>query len=318
MTRLAHRPLALASALLSASALAACLGIETFFFAARPVSGYRFDEVDPELDGDLSEPHASLIPASLREEGMLPIDNAVIHWVLARHPDGAARTTTVYSHRNGPHLGRFRDRVQVLLQPGHPVLVYDYPGFGRSSGAPSEPGMYAAGHAVLEALVARDDVDPSRVIFYGQSMGGAPTFELAARAQRGEVAGARPLAVVTESAWCSMEAMIQDAAFLEVPHELLSRLHFDNCARIAELREVPVMLLHGERDRVVPRRQLDLLIGAAASPPEVHLLETATHVDVSVVGEPWPGASPAPGRRPPAVRPSAAYAGWMMGLASPD
>jgi len=317
MTARAHRRFAFASAVLSAGALVACLGIDTFFFAGRPVSGYRFDEIDPELDGDLSSAHASLVPPSLREEGLLELEGGeVIHWVLARQPDGAARTTVLYSHGNGPHLGRFWDRVEILWQLGYQVLIYDYPGFGRSSGEPSEPGMYAAAEGALELLVARDDVDASRLLFYGQSMGGAPTFELAARAMRGELA--RPLAVVTEGAWCSMEAMLQDAAFLDVPRELLSQLRFDNCARIAELRDVPVVLLHGARDRVVPPRQLDLLIGAAASPPEVHVLETAGHVDVSVVGDPWAGPSPAPGRPSPAVRPSAAYAEWVTSVAPPD
>lgn len=300
-------------------ALTACLGIDTFFFAARAVGSYRFDEVDPELDGDLSAPHPSLVPADLREEGMLrSADGADIHWVFARHLGGRAHATIFFSHGNGPHLGRFWDRVEVMWQLGYQVLVYDYPGFGRSTGTPTEVGMYAAGQAALEMLAARADVDPARIVLYGHSLGGAPTYELGARAMRGELGEVRPAAIVTESAWCSMEAMIQDAAFLDVPRELLSHLRFDNCARLAELRGVPVMLLHGARDRVVPRRQLDLLLAAAAEPPEVHILEDATHVDVSVVGEPWTGAMPAPGMRLPAVRPSASYASWMTSLAPPE
>jgi fermentation-respiration switch protein FrsA (DUF1100 family) len=302
---------------IGALALASCLGIDPFFFAARRVDGYRFDEPDPELDGDLSAPHASLVPASLREEGFARTTRGDdVHWVLARQPAGRARTTLLFSHGNGPHLGRSWDRVEVLWQLGYQVLAYDYPGFGRSTGEPSEAGLYEAAEAALAVLLARPDVDAARVVLYGHSLGGAPTFELAGRAQRSalgpaSLAGFVPFAVVGESAWCSIEAMIQDAAFLDLPRELLSRMRLDNCEDLAVLRGVPVMLLHGELDRVVPPRQLALLADGAAEPPIAHLVPGAAHVDVTVVGEPWDGSASVP-------RPSAVFAGWMLELAPPE
>jgi fermentation-respiration switch protein FrsA (DUF1100 family) len=305
-------------ALATLTLLAAC-EVGDFFFAGTPAEPYRFDESDPQVDGDLSSPHPSIVPAALREEGFVVSgDGASVHWVLARQPAGAASITVLYSHGNGPGIGRFWDRVEILWQLGFQVLIYDYPGFGRSSGEPSEPGMYEAAESVLALLAARADVDPSRVIFYGHSLGAAPTFELASRAERGEVivdrAGeslvVRPAAVVTESAWCSIEEMIRDGAFLDLPGELLSRLRFDNCARIAALRDVPVMLLHGDRDRIVPVRQLALLEGQAAASPIVYVVPGATHVDVAVVGTPRASITAAAG----VPRPSEDYAGWLSAI----
>jgi pimeloyl-ACP methyl ester carboxylesterase len=310
-----------ALALASLCLLAAC-EVGDFFFAGVPAEPYRFDEIDPQLAGDLSSPHPSIVPASLREEGFVTSrDGTSVHWVLARQREGPARATVLYSHGNGPNLGRFWDRVEILWQLGYQVLIYDYPGFGRSSGEASEPGMYEAASSALALVAARDDVDPARLILYGHSLGSAATFELASRALRGEVIAARgaealavrPAAVITESAWCSIEEMIRDGTFLDLPGELLSHLRFDNCARIAELREVPVMLLHGERDRIVPMRQLALLEGRAARPPIVHRVPNATHVDVSIVGTPRASIAAVAG----VPRPSEEYAGWLMSLAAP-
>ncbi len=319
---------ACAAASVATVILTACFRVEDFFFAGRPADAYRWDESDPALDGDLSSPHPSLVPAELRDEGFLDAgfldagDEASLHWVFARQPEGETRATILFSHGNGPGIGRFWDRVEVMWQLGYQVLVYDYPGYGRSSGAASEPALYDAASRMLAMLASRDDVDPSRIVLYGHSMGCAPTFHVAVRSMRGEVIARRgdedlaveAAAVITESGWCSIEEMIRDGAFLDLPAELISRLELDNCARIAELRGVPVMLLHGRRDRVVPIRQLSLLDGAAAESPIVHRVAEATHVDVSVVGRPWLGSDPPMG----VPRPSEDYAQWLTSLAPTD
>lgn len=303
--------------------LASCLGVEDFFFAGVPADPYRWDEVDGAIDGDLSSPHVSLVPSALRDEGFVEgVDGASLHWVFARQPEGEARTTIFFSHGNGPGIGRFWDRVEVMWQLGYQVLIYDYPGYGRSSGTASEPALYDAAQRVLEMLGSRDDVDPTRIVLYGHSMGCAPTFDVAARSMRGRVIARRdeeeraitPIALISESGWCSIEEMIRDGAFLDLPGDLISDLELDNCARIAGLRGLPVMLLHGRRDRVVPIRQLSLLDGAAAEPALVHRVLEATHIDVSVVGEPWPGTDPPTG----VPRPSIDYAEWLTSLAPPE
>lgn len=314
MTRPSHRSrIALACAV-----LAACVQVETFFFGGRPRSEpYRFDEIDPALDGDFSDPHPSLIPVSLREDGFVTTRTGErLYWVMARQPEGAAAATIFFSHGNGPGLGTFWDRVEVLWQLGYQVMIYDYAGYGRSEGDASEPGMFESAETVLAMLASRDDVDPTRLVLYGHSLGGAVTFELAARASRGEIHAAsdgrvvRPRAVVTESAWCSIAEMIRDGAFLDLPPELITHLHFDSCAR-AEALTIPLMLLHGDDDRIVPIRQLGLLVPHVPSPPVVHVAPGASHVDVSVRGTPWSGAAVADG----VPRPSADYAAWMLDFA---
>jgi pimeloyl-ACP methyl ester carboxylesterase len=291
-----------------------CLSVETFFFVGRASNGYDFDSVDINLDGDFSAPHRSIIPRDAREEGFASLESGEqVHWVFAHHGSGP-RTTILFHHGNGPHLGRFWDRVEVLFQLGYDVMLFDYPGFGRSTGTASELGTQASADAMLVTLLAREDIDPTRVVLYGHSLGGAVALGLAERAESGAFEardGTRFQAqgVVTESAWCSIEEMIRDAAFLDIPRELLTDLHFDGCAHAARLRTTPLMLLHGTRDGVVPLRQHTLLVAGAAPRGVDHVLD-ATHVNVMIAGgggvndEGVPYASPH-------------YAGWMTSFAAP-
>lgn len=273
-----RRALAIASLAL---ALGSCLQVDTFFFAGEPLDGYRWDEAAPELDGDLTDPHPSLVPAGDRLEGFATLDDGrAIHWVFAHRP--GARTTILYSHGNGPHLGRFWDRVERLWELGYHVLIYDYPGYGRSDGGASEQGLYDAIDAVWDrTLEGLPDVDRADVLLYGQSLGGGPTLHLASRTHRDPIA---PRAVITESIWCSIEALIQDGAFLDLPRELLSHLEIDNCARLSELdHDTPVLLMHGSEDTTVPLRHARLLEAAARFPITVHVVDGARHADLPTV-----------------------------------
>ncbi|MDQ3031939.1 MAG: alpha/beta fold hydrolase [Myxococcota bacterium] len=276
--------LALVGAVALAAVLPGCLQVETFFFAGRPIDEYRWDEAAEELDGDLTDAHPSLVPAADRVEGFVPLeDGTEIHWVFARRPGATA--TILYSHGNGPHLGRFWDRVERLWEMGFHVLVYDYPGFGRSTGTSTEAGLYASIDAVWDEVVPSiPEIDPDRTILYGYSLGGGPAFHLASRTAR---ATRRPRAVIGESVWCSIEAQVQDGAFLDLPRELLAHLEIDNCARIAELGTgMPVTLLHGTIDTVATPRQAMLLESAARGPLELEWIPGARHAEVpNVAGD---------------------------------
>jgi pimeloyl-ACP methyl ester carboxylesterase len=171
--------------------------------------------------------------------------------------------------------------VVLLYALGFTVMIYDYPGFGRSEGAPSEEGVFASAQAVLEELASMPELEGTRIWLYGYSLGGAPTFELAARSERGDapaIAG-----MITESAFCSVEDLVQDGAEVDVPGSLFTELRLDNCARMHELASTPVMLMHGTDDTTVPIRHLTLLEAAATIPLEVHRVEGAGHTNLPAV-----------------------------------
>ncbi len=265
-----------------AIALAACgcVNVDSYFFAPREVDGYQFDVADPELAGDLSEPHPSIIGPEDRREGFVHTSDGAIHWVMAVRE--GATDAILYSHGNAIHLGRYWDRVELLWSMGFTVMIYDYPGYGRSEGQPSEAGVFDSAQAVLEQLAVMQEVEGARIWLYGYSLGGAPTFELAARSERGdapEIAG-----MIGESVWCSVEDVLQDGAEVDVPGSYFTDLRMDNCARMRELASTPVMLMHGTDDTVIPIRHLTLLDQAAVSTElTVHRVAGAGHADLPTV-----------------------------------
>lgn len=264
-------------ALLLPVAAAACLTLDPFFFGNQPVDEYGWDDdpCDPLLLGELAEAeqrldggpeptcHPSLVPPEDRTEGFVGLrDGTEIHYVFAHRQDAIA--TILYSHGTGRHIGRYWDRVELLWSMGYHVLIYDYPGYGRSDGEPDEAGLFASAVAVTEeVLPTMPEVDLDRVFFYGYSLGGGPTYELALRASEGDLS-VMPRGVVTEAAFCSTETLVQDGSRLDLPGHFLSDNPFDNCGKIARLDpELPVMIIHGTTDTFIVPVHAKLLEDAA-------------------------------------------------------
>ncbi|MBX3273812.1 MAG: alpha/beta fold hydrolase [Sandaracinaceae bacterium] len=250
-----------------------------FFRPSSPTDGYDFDGLDPDLQGELTELHPSLIGAADRREGFVETEWGAIHWVFARRE--GATDAILYSHGNAAHLGRYWDRVERLHALGHHVLIYDYPGYGLSGGEVGEAGTFGAAQAALEVLVAQPEVE--RVWLYGYSLGGAPTYELAARAERGDAPPVR--GVISEAAWCSAQEVLQDGTQVGLPGHFGTRLLMDSCARVGELASSPLSMMHGTEDETIPIRHLRLLRAAADDALEVtaHEVAGARHTDVPVV-----------------------------------
>lgn len=178
-------------------------------------------------------------------------------WFTA--PDGwtPGRGAVLYSHGNGSNLSRLGGRVYRWRESlGRAVLVYDYPGYGKSGGRPSEGGCYAAGEAALRWLTDDQGVPAGEVVLIGESMGGAVAVELATRST------ARLL--VLEGAFTSFPDMAQ-VRFPVYPCRYVVRNRMDNEAKIGHAR-CPVLVAHGTADDVVPFRQGERLFAAAQAP----------------------------------------------------
>lgn len=271
-----------AASLVALAAIAGCLTVDPFFFNGVAVDGYAWDDdpPDPDLEGEISEPHPSTVPAEARLEGFVEADGRDVHYVWAHRPDAAA--TVFFSHGNARHLGRYWDRVEALWERGFNVMIYDYPGYGLSTGEADEASVYGNAAAALELLPTLVDFTPARVVFYGYSLGGAPTYEMALRGVRGEVL--RPHALLSEAAFCSVDALVKDGSFIGLSGEFLSANVFDNCAKIGELGDLPVLLIHGGADSFVVPRHAEMLLERAREGTTLRLVDGADHSQSAVVG----------------------------------
>jgi fermentation-respiration switch protein FrsA (DUF1100 family) len=277
MSSAALKIMAFATCLLSHG----CMSIDGFLYNGAPVDAYEWDAdpPDPDLEGAFTPLHPSTIGPRWRIEGLLEVEGRDLHYVYAHRPDALA--TIFYSHGNYRNLGHYWERVELMWSLGYNVLIYDYPGYGLSTGEPDEASVYANAAAALAELTTLPGYDPDALIFFGFSLGAAPTFELAARGVRGE--GPRPRAVISEAAFCSVEALVQDGTFLGLSAAFLSEHRFDNCAKIAALEGTPTMILHGEDETFIVPRHAEMLAERASGPLTLHMIPGATHSDLPAV-----------------------------------
>jgi fermentation-respiration switch protein FrsA (DUF1100 family) len=192
-------------------------------------------------------------------------------WLLPpTRPVAGAAPLLIYTHGNGELIDYWPAAFSAPRASGVAVLLLEYPGYGRSTGSPSESTIREAMVAAYDFALARPELDRRRFIAYGRSLGGGAACLLARE---------RPLAaVVLESTFTSVRAM---APRFAAPGFLV-RDPFDNLAEVSRY-EGPLLVIHGARDDVIPPEHGKAL--AAAARRAKLLLLPHGHNDGST---PWP------------------------------
>lgn len=209
---------------------------------------------------------------------VLPQGDKVRAWYI-QHPDPDA-PTVLYLHGSRWNLNGSVFRMERWVRMGHSLLAIDYRGFGDSTPRlPSQASVLADARAALQEL-ARRQPDPARRFIYGHSLGGAVATQLAAQTDMPPVAG-----LILESTFTNIRDMIGTTEWSGVPGlGLLVTQPFDSVEALARVR-LPVLLLHGTGDRVVPHTMSDTLLAAAFQTPEglrrLVKLEGASHSGAS-------------------------------------
>jgi pimeloyl-ACP methyl ester carboxylesterase len=165
-------------------------------------------------------------------------------------PAGARAPTIVFAHGNAELIDLWVEPFEELRRLGFGVVLVEYPGYGRSAGMPSKPSVEKAMLAAYDYAVSQPEVDPDRMIGYGRSLGGAVVC--AASTQR------RFAALVVQSSFSSVQNLV-------ARYGLWGPLIRDPFDSVAALRRFdgPVLILHGERDRIIGPQHSDLLARAA-------------------------------------------------------
>jgi fermentation-respiration switch protein FrsA (DUF1100 family) len=220
-------------------------------------------------------------PASVAVEDvtLTAADGTPLHaWWSAPPGWKPADGAVLFSHGNGGNLS-YRARAIAPLQQLHrAVLVFDYPGFGKSGGTCSEAGCYAAGDAAYDWLTGTQRVPGRRIVLYGGSLGGGVATDLAAR---------RPC-----------EALFLVAAFTSFPDMAAKQIPwmpgrwlvhngFDNLRKIGSCT-APVFIAHSPDDQLIPFSQGQRLFEAARGPKRFFPMPGVAHNDM-----PGPGVLPA-------------------------
>lgn len=189
-------------------------------------------------------------------------------WFL---PPDSSGPVVVYFCGNA---GNLVDRALLLsgfVGKGIGIAAVNYRGMGESTGSPSEDGVYSDAAAVYRFVTERHGVEPRRIVLWGHSIGGAVASWLAMQ---------KPCAgLILESTFRSAKVMARRILPV-IPTGLFLSYRFDNERHMPELH-VPVLLIHGLSDTVIPSDDSQLLFSLAHEPKELWLIPQGGHNDLS-------------------------------------
>lgn len=187
------------------------------------------------------------------------------------------RETVIVFNGNAGHRGYRAPLAGALAQRGIGVLLFDYRGFGGNAGSPTEAGLVEDARAARRYLASRAEVDDTRVVYFGESLGTGVAIQLALEHP--------PHALILRSPFTSMTDVARHHYwFLPVRWLLRDRYQSDH-----HIRHVtsPVLVAAGERDTIVPPHFSQRLFEAVVAPRRLVMIPGADHNDhVLLAGEP--------------------------------
>lgn len=189
-------------------------------------------------------------------------------------PAASSSPVVVFCHGNAGNIGHRLDKIRIFHALGLGVLIFDYRGYGRSSGTPSEKGTYLDAEAAYSFLVSRN-IKAEEMVFYGESLGCAVALELAARH--------KPAGLILESAFTSTEDLGK-VFFPRLPVRFMVSFKYANLSKIPAIN-CPVLVLHSKDDEIVPFEMGKKLFAAARSPKEFLVMRGSHNEGFLVTGK---------------------------------
>ena len=220
-------------------------------------------------------PEADVDPAErglrVEDRWFSTADGVELHgwWIPRRRAQG----TVLYCHGSSGSIAHTVDVLAALRQLRVNLFAFDYRGYGKSAGEPSEAGLYRDARAAWEHLVEEIGVAPEGLILFGHSLGGAVAIDCALdRAAAG---------LVVESSFTQVRDMAR--ASHRGPLHLVARNQFRSIDKVGRLT-LPKLFIHGGADERVPAEMGRRLYEAAADPKELYVVAGAGHNDVHHLG----------------------------------
>lgn len=190
------------------------------------------------------------VPSDVRASATLAADGTPVHTLELDGPPGAR--VVVYFHNNRETVEQNVEFARSLRDRGLGVLMVEYRGYGASrEQSPSERGLYCDAEAALDMLAARG-IGPDRIVLWGISLGTGVAAEMARRGRGSEL--------VLVSPYTSIPDLVT-AAVPVVPARVLMPDQFDTLEKSRAIR-VPTLIVHGDRDEVVPFEMGERIAGS--------------------------------------------------------
>ncbi len=187
-------------------------------------------------------------------------DGTSLHaWLV---PAGGGRPLVLFCHGNAGNIEDRLDTVRILHELGLAVLIFDYRGYGLSTGRPSERGTYQDAEAVWAYLVEERGYAPQEIVLFGRSLGAAVAAHLAQ--------DVRPAALIVEAAFASLPEVAAHH-FWYLPVRRLTRFRYSTLEYIRCV-DAPTLVIHSSEDDVVPIEQGRKVFDQAKGPKRFLLI----------------------------------------------
>lgn len=180
--------------------------------------------------------------------------------------------TLLFCHGNAGNVSHRLENVYLLLRSGFEVLLFDYRGYGHSTGQPSEDGLYTDAEVAWQHLAGRAGAAGVPRIIFGRSLGGAVAVELATRVEAD--------GLIIESTFTSIRTLARLVFPMPLPK---LPVRYDSLSKIGQIR-MPLLAIHGEEDELIPFADGRALFEAAPEPKSWYPIPRASHNNTYVVG----------------------------------
>ena len=231
----------------------------------------------PQMDRTLSTTPAQ-IGLSFEEVNLKAADGVALHgWYV---PAAEPRGTILFMHGNAGNISHRLDYVAMFHRLGYNTLIFDYRGYGNSSGSPSEQGTYLDAESAW-AYVTQIKHEPAcRIALLGESLGGAVAAQLATKH--------RPAALVLASSFTSVPDLGQQL-YPYLPVRWLAHIRYDTRAYLQQAH-VPLLVAHSPQDEIIPYAHGQALFAAARAPKTFLELAGGHNDGFIIMREAWGGA----------------------------
>lgn len=173
-------------------------------------------------------------------------------------PASENRGVILFCHGNAGNISHRFDSLLLFHRMGYSVLIFDYHGYGRSQGSPSEAGTYRDVEAAWEYLIRERSISPSRIILFGRSLGAAVAVHQAVVHPPG--------ALIVESTFTSVPDRAAEL-YPFLPVRWLSRLDYNVKEQLQKVA-CPVLVVHSRDDEIIPFSHGRALYAAASEPKQ--------------------------------------------------
>ena len=199
-------------------------------------------------------------------------DSEVLHgWFF---PVAPAEPVILLFHGNAGNVSHRLGYIKLLTGMGFNVFIIDYRGYGKSSGRPSEKGLYIDALCAYDHLINTEKTKPEDIVLLGRSLGCAAAIETATKRD------ARSL--VLESGFLSVRHMAGHMGLLRLIKPLIPA-NYNNLEKIKTI-SIPKLIIHGDNDEIVPFSMGEKLFAEAGEPKYFYPVKGAGHNDTYAVG----------------------------------